>query len=549
MNVMTISFRYVLGLSVLALCLVAAQCAPFQKQKPKPAAEVNQSAADSAKARQLAEEGRQYYNAGNYDMAIVSYGLALEEAPNMSEAYAGLAKTYEALGIDELAERNYQRAGNLEPETRQALQQFVDTGEAPASPESSTSTPVTEPDQPTQVVEVQVAEETIAEPEPAQVDDMIAPDALEEAPSSAQPAHVVESPEAVASQSRPKPEPQTRTKPKPQSVQNVGGVQEIQELPTVGKPQPAAQTQARPQPQTHRQPQRTQPQPAKPAESQTPQEVVVEEQTVQLAQADRQTDARQTMVQKPSTPATQPKPKPQPQVQSAPSSEPMDFPSKLDQADQYRAEGNRDAAIRTYLEILARDRQHETANREVTVLLLDAGGSSEVLPFARTLVELNPADPSAWRLLATAQERARQYPQAIESLRHVEELGQLTLEDRLAIARLLARTGKIPQATQQVRQVVKQNPTARSQSLLGSLLLMQQQWGEAQKPLEAALAQTPRDVSLLNKLGLCMSKLYQSTEENHYRQRAVDYWQRSLKIDPDQPNVEKLLRYYANNEG
>ena len=85
-------------------------------------------------AERLAD-GDRYLDQRNYDMAIVSYAMAIDQNPNLAQAHRGLAKTYEAIGLDELAQRNHQRAVNLTPASQQAFDTVVT--EIPTVPENT----------------------------------------------------------------------------------------------------------------------------------------------------------------------------------------------------------------------------------------------------------------------------------------------------------------------------------------------------------------------------------------------------------------------------
>lgn len=86
---------------------------------------------DPAETNQHLLNGKRFLDEGNYDMAIVAYGMALEDDPTLAQAHRGLAETYQAIGIDQLAQRNHQRAIKLNAASRQTLEQVVEIEQIP----------------------------------------------------------------------------------------------------------------------------------------------------------------------------------------------------------------------------------------------------------------------------------------------------------------------------------------------------------------------------------------------------------------------------------
>lgn len=127
-----------------ALALVPLLACARAEFRPRPVGSLYAGQADVAT---LMEEARFHLGAGNFALAISSFRRVLRQAPDMPDAYAGLALAYEGLGRLDLA-RRYYRLGIVATADRERLAegyvalerrhpQESQAGTAPATPAAS----------------------------------------------------------------------------------------------------------------------------------------------------------------------------------------------------------------------------------------------------------------------------------------------------------------------------------------------------------------------------------------------------------------------------
>lgn len=424
--------------------------------------------------------GHQFLAEGNYDMAIVAFGMALEDDPTLAEAHRGLAKTYEALGIDELAQRNHQRAMKLDPASKQALEQVVEIEQIPST---VTIVDITE------IEEVPV----VTKPTPS----------LKAGPQAA------ETPTAETVFVEPVPETVTKTRPEPLPTQ----VTEIDEIPTASASDPV-----------------NTPEPTELRESQ-PWPVAVE--TVPAITKKQ----AETIAPVPSVSTVAKSIQVEPRISAEPVAS-----NNLDGIKRLIQNGDTATALNQSIALSNREPNNLRASRLTAKLLLDSGGGNEAVPFVQRLLDANENDASAWKLMALARYQADNFPQAVFSFQQAQRLGTLDTQEQLLYARALLRVGQSDRALILLEQIHQRDPSFDSAAMLGSTLLRDRQYDRALPYLTQAHTTRPRDTTILNKLGACHISMYRRSADPVSRENALKAWRSSLESNPNQSEIRRLIK-------
>jgi tetratricopeptide (TPR) repeat protein len=147
-------------------------------------------------------------------------------------------------------------------------------------------------------------------------------------------------------------------------------------------------------------------------------------------------------------------------------------------------------------------------------------------------IELNPNRPTAYLNMAMALVDRQQYTAAnevfLEAIKHGLPNGDQWFVDFASLYRQRNMTSWAINLLQRGKEIYPQSyPIAAN---LGSALAQAERYTEGVPELERALGLQPSSTLALNNLGILYAK------KNDYA-RALDFWNRSLTIDPRQPQI------------
>ena len=165
--------------------------------------------------------------------------------------------------------------------------------------------------------------------------------------------------------------------------------------------------------------------------------------------------------------------------------------------------------------------------------LLQMGQAEDAARLAALTVQLLPADPRGWVLLAEAQLRSQQLKGAAVSLARAKTLDPGNAGIWFAEGSLALRDGRPAEAVGLLEEGLKRDPRNASAYFdLGNAHILQGQTGQALKAFERA-ARLRRDFwEAINNQALV---LYEQGDPA----RAIEHWRRVLEIKPDaaEPNL------------
>jgi predicted AlkP superfamily phosphohydrolase/phosphomutase/Tfp pilus assembly protein PilF len=168
------------------------------------------------------------------------------------------------------------------------------------------------------------------------------------------------------------------------------------------------------------------------------------------------------------------------------------------------------------------------------VQLKAQGKSKEAIEAFQKAVEINPGRPTPYLNMAIAMFDKQQYSAAEDAFMNAVQHGLPNAERYFIDFAALYRQNNLTTRAILLLQKGKQLfPTSYSIAAnLGSALLQADRYSEGVPELERALGMQPSSTLVLNDLGLVYVK------KNDYG-RALDYWNRSLSIEPHQPQIRE----------
>ena len=204
-------------------------------------------------------------------------------------------------------------------------------------------------------------------------------------------------------------------------------------------------------------------------------------------------------------------------------------------------------AIAAYLQALNLEPNDAMTNQNLGVAYMSLDDLANAIKYCRRAVELDPKAAPGWSNLAVALDTSRLYEDAEKAYRTAMELDSARLEIPEALAMNLVHQNRLEEAQSVMDQVVRLGNTAAHRKRLGDILSMRKKYAEAVGEYGRALDLDPRYYPALNETGRALvAQFNQSLElDDEKRLAAVEAWNKSLRIKPDQPRVAELLKSYA----
>ena len=211
--------------------------------------------------------------------------------------------------------------------------------------------------------------------------------------------------------------------------------------------------------------------------------------------------------------------------------------------------------------------------------LLAAEQFARAIPVYQKLLEITPNDRTAWYNLALAWTREGDLYQAEQTYRELlRRHGDFT-NARSNLATLYQSQGKLQAAREQWRKVIAQAPRrADAHAMLGEVLIDLKDYdgamrvlneganlspksvrawlnlstaaekagkgGRALYALEQAITLAPEDAEVWAWLGDVRLTIYRANEKADHLHQAILAWEKSLQLDPAQPELGKKLQQY-----
>jgi superkiller protein 3 len=201
-----------------------------------------------------------------------------------------------------------------------------------------------------------------------------------------------------------------------------------------------------------------------------------------------------------------------------------------------------------YLRALKLDPNDVPTNMNLGLVYLALGQPDDAVYYIDRAVQLDPRSPVAWANLGVALDAQGEFARAESAYRKSLDLDPNQTTTRLNLGTNLISQKKGSDAVSVLQQVVREEDTALSRRRLGDALAAVKQYEEAIREYERAIDINPRYYPALNEMGRVHIMRYRDGFELDDAQRlaAIDAWQRSLKVNPQQPRVASQVEQWTN---
>jgi tetratricopeptide (TPR) repeat protein len=205
-------------------------------------------------------------------------------------------------------------------------------------------------------------------------------------------------------------------------------------------------------------------------------------------------------------------------------------------------------AAAAYLRALQLNPQDMRSNMNLGLVYLSLGQLDDAVTHLERATRLDPNSSVAWSNLGVALDARDSAALAEAAYRRSLELSPLQDSILVNLANNLSRQRKSSEAISLMQQVLQRNDTAANRKYYGDALASAGRYEDAIQQYDRALELDPRYTAALNEKGAAVIQQYRAGMEldPQKRQQAIALWEQSLRINPNQPQVQAMLRRWRS---
>lgn len=227
--------------------------------------------------------------------------------------------------------------------------------------------------------------------------------------------------------------------------------------------------------------------------------------------------------------------------------DPYSYKNHYDEGLMDQLLGKLKEAVAAYLRALELNPQDFLSAENLGAAYLQLDDYDNAIKYCRMATEMNDKSAAAWSNLAVALEAKSQWKDAEAAWRHCLELNGSSVEVSVALAKNLKHQQRYSEARAVLSEVVRVSDTASHRKLLGDALFLEKKYDDALDEYTRAVKLDPAYFPAMNESGWVLITQYNQSLglEEKKRLAALDAWQASLLINPNQPQVRQLMKTYA----
>jgi tetratricopeptide (TPR) repeat protein len=211
--------------------------------------------------------------------------------------------------------------------------------------------------------------------------------------------------------------------------------------------------------------------------------------------------------------------------------EPHLIGAHLNLAEVYIAEGKPQLALPLYRHVLTLDSSNATARLELARTETENGNYQQSLELARPVIPELKNTPDGLFMLATDYLKIKDQDAAASLASDWMRLPDIPLDLSMKFALLFAREGVAPQAIDLLEAIKKKGPPSYELAFnLAGAYQLEEHWALALASYDDALTLNPTALPALQQAASI-------AEQQGQLERALAYWMRAKKIEPDNPDI------------
>jgi superkiller protein 3 len=206
-------------------------------------------------------------------------------------------------------------------------------------------------------------------------------------------------------------------------------------------------------------------------------------------------------------------------------------------------------AVASYHQCLQIDPDNVKSNMNLGLCYLTLDQGSNAIKYLRRATQLQPDFADAWTNLGVALDAAGDLSGAESAYKRALELDKDQNVALLNLGANLIHQNKGEAAVSVMEEAVKRVDDAPTHTRYAQALTLAKKFDEALAQYPIALKLDPRYYPALNEQGFTYIAMFENALEldDKFRLKAIDSWQQSLKLFPNQPSVSAVIQQWSGN--
>lgn len=203
-------------------------------------------------------------------------------------------------------------------------------------------------------------------------------------------------------------------------------------------------------------------------------------------------------------------------------------------------------AVATYLQALAINPDNFDANLNLATAYLQTSQPELAIPYGEKAVALNPESQPAYVNLGAIYSAVGRNEDAVNTYRGALDHGEMSAPIAVNLANALIKINAYERAVNTLDSMIRKEPRAEYYERLGYVHFKSGAMDKSQEAYQRALSLDARDFASLNGLGVIQmtSYLKGGSKDVALRDSAIASWQKSVRLNPDQPKIVDLISRY-----
>lgn len=201
-----------------------------------------------------------------------------------------------------------------------------------------------------------------------------------------------------------------------------------------------------------------------------------------------------------------------------------------------------------YLRSLKLNPNDVPANMNLGLVYLALDQPDDAVYYTERATQIDPRSPAAWANYGVALDAQGSLTQAESAYRRSLDLDESQNATKLNLGTNLIAQKKPDQAISVLRDVIRQEDSALARRRLADACLLDRQYDQALREYQRALKINPRYYPVYNEIARLRIQQYRDGFEldDSLRLAAIQAWQASLKINPNQPRIQGQVQQWTD---
>ena len=226
--------------------------------------------------------------------------------------------------------------------------------------------------------------------------------------------------------------------------------------------------------------------------------------------------------------------------------DPFSFDDTFNLAQLYHFMNRITEAIQAYLHAVQLDPADFDAQINLGVCYQQTGDFDQAVKRFHKAIDIDPNRPHAYVNVGVALDAQKRYYEAIHAYKEALERDSHQPLVLVNLAHTYLNQDRLKMGRRALEQAIRMDPQlAAAHEALGYCLFRMRDFEGAELSYKHALAydwRLPRSLAALGSVN--MLRFLKDDSLVDRRDRALEYWHRSLELDPNQPRIRKLIAQY-----